>query len=724
MGWFDTQIKERKKNDDALYENAFAEIANAVSGKRVASVFSDSSTKFIKSVTRIMEYWNLRPEKIRENTDKLDTDQMLEIMLRPHGIMHRRITLSRGWYRDAYGPVLAKLKKDGSAAALLPRRTSGYYFFDEETGKNVKITDSNADMFDQDAVSFFRPLPQKKLSVRDCAAYMLRTFSFYDIFLTVALLAGAALLGMLLPKINYFMFSEVLQGGYMDLFATTLIFMICLSVSKLMLLAVQGEAASRVDVKMNVSVRSALMMRILSLPSAFFRKYSAGELYKRVSDVGDVCEEMVESAVTVIFSAIFSMLYVTQIFRFAPSLAAPAIIVIALTLAVSVVAAVLQSGVDSRRMFIESKESSVIYSMISGMRKIKLAGAQKRAFARWASIYSKKIKHPPALVKLSSVLTLAITLIGNIVIYYSAVKDGVSVADYYAFNTAYAMVAAVFSALSEAAVTVAHGKSVFKMAEPVLEAVPETAESKRVITKLNGNIEFSNVSFRYAETSPFLIKDLSLKIRSGEYVAIVGRSGCGKSTLVRLLLGFDRPQRGAIYYDGRDMETIDLRSLRSRIGTVMQNGRLFAGSIFSNITMYAPWLTVEDAWKAAETAGIADDIRNMPMGMNTLISERSGGFSGGQKQRIMIACAIAPDPKILIFDEATSALDNITQKKVSDALDSLKCTRIVIAHRLSTIKNCDRILVIDDGRIAEDGNYDELIEKNGIFAELVANQRV
>ena len=250
------------------------------------------------------------------------------------------------------------------------------------------------------------------------------------------------------------------------------------------------------------------------------------------------------------------------------------------------------------------------------------------------------------------------------------------------------------------------------------------SQGKQVITRLSGGLELNNVSFRYKEGTPLVIDNLSLKIRPGQYIAIVGATGCGKSTLMRLLLGFETPQKGAVYYDGKDLSTIDLKSLRQKIGVVMQNGKLFSGDIYSNITISAPQLTMDQAWEAAEMAGIADDIRRMPMGMHTLISEGSGGVSGGQRQRLMIARAIAPKPKILMFDEATSALDNITQKRVSQSLNGLKCTRIVIAHRLSTIRQCDRILVLDKGRIAEDGTYDELLALNGRFAELVERQRL
>ena len=280
------------------------------------------------------------------------------------------------------------------------------------------------------------------------------------------------------------------------------------------------------------------------------------------------------------------------------------------------------------------------------------------------------------------------------------------------------------SAFASLAVANAQIKPILDMVEPVLKEVPEMDENKKIVTALSGGIELSHISFRYKESLPLVLDDISMKIRPGQYVAIVGKTGCGKSTLMRILLGFEKPEKGAVYYDGRNLDALDVKSLRHKIGVVMQNGKLFQGDIYSNITISAPQLTLKEAWEAAEMAGMKEDIENMPMGMHTVISEGSGGISGGQRQRLMIARAIAPKPKVLMFDEATSALDNITQKIVSDSLEKLKCTRIVIAHRLSTIRNCDRIIVLDGGKIIEDGTYDELIEKNGFFAELVERQRL
>ena len=235
----------------------------------------------------------------------------------------------------------------------------------------------------------------------------------------------------------------------------------------------------------------------------------------------------------------------------------------------------------------------------------------------------------------------------------------------------------------------------------------------------------NGVSFRYSEDMPWVLDNVSFCIRPGEYVAIVGRSGCGKSTLMRLLLGFEKPNAGNIMYGEYDLSCVNLRSIRQKgISMVMQDAKLLKGDIFENITLANPNATLEDAWEAAEIAGVAKDIREMPMGMNTLVSEGGGGVSGGQRQRLIIARAVCSGRRIMILDEATSALDNITQQAVTESLDKLNCTRIAIAHRLSTVQHCDRILVLDKGKICEEGTYEELIEKNGVFAELVKKQRL
>ena len=470
-----------------------------------------------------------------------------------------------------------------------------------------------------------------------------------------------------------------------------------------------------------------MMMRILSLPVSFFRSFSSGELSSRADSVSSLCGMLLDNVFSLGLSSLMSLLYVAQIFGFAPALVIPSLVIILSTVIISITASFVQMGVSRKKMKLAAEEMGMTYAVLNGMQKIRLSGSEKRVFARWGRLYAKNAQldyNPPMFLKLNGVITTGISLAGTIWLYYVAVKTGVSESQYFAFNAAYGRVMGAFSALAGISVSVAAIKPVLEMAEPILKAEPEVTSEKMSVDRLSGQIEMSHVTFRYDESSPYVLQDMNLSIKSGEYVAIAGRTGCGKSTLIRLLLGFEKPEKGAVFYDRRDLDTLDPRSVRRHIGVVIQNGQLFQGDIFSNITISAPQLSLEEAWEAAEKAGIAQDIREMPMGMHTIISEGGGGISGGQKQRLMIARAIAPKPRILIFDEATSALDNKTQKQVSDALDQLRCTRIVIAHRLSTIRNCDRILVMDQGVIIEEGKYEELIRKGGYFAQLVARQRL
>jgi ABC-type bacteriocin/lantibiotic exporter with double-glycine peptidase domain len=291
-----------------------------------------------------------------------------------------------------------------------------------------------------------------------------------------------------------------------------------------------------------------------------------------------------------------------------------------------------------------------------------------------------------------------------------------------AFNIAYGAVSGAVVSLSDTALQAADLQPVLNLIKPFMETKPENSEGGFMMTSLSGNVEINNVTFRYTENTEPILKNVSLKINKHEYIAIVGKTGCGKSTLLRVLLGFEKPEKGAVYYDGRDINSLDLKSLRQKIGVVMQNGSVFPGDIFSNIIVTSPRKTMEDAWNAARMAGIEIDIQNMPMGMHTLISEGAGGISGGQKQRLMIARAVIGKPSIIYLDEATSALDNITQSHVANSLADLECTRLVIAHRLSTVKHCDRILVMENGTIAEEGNFQELMNKKGKFYDLAIRQ--
>ncbi len=724
MGWFDEQIKQRIKTDEDAFSDAFASMADVVMGRGIGNALMNDRQKTKTAVDEILKFYHVKSVELPDELQ--DMNEQLEYLLRPSGVMRRVVNLEGAWYEDAVGAFLGTLKT-GGVVALLPHGLSGYAFFDHGSGKTVKLNKKTAAILEMEAICFYRPLPQKKLGMQDLLRYIVQTLSPADYMVVGIATLAVTLIGMLGPKLNNIIFSSVIFNSNMRLFLAVTVMLAAAGIAGLLVGTVRDILLERLQTKTGMAVQAASMMRVLSLPAEFFKEFSAGELSSRTQSINSLCQMLGSAILTTGLTSVFSLVYITQIVTYAPALVAPAITITLATVLFSLLSTLIQMKRSKRLMEIEARESGLIYSFISGVQKLKLSGAEKRAFSRWAAIYRQKASlsyDPPVFLKLNTVITTGISLVGNIVLYYVAVESGVSVANYFAFNAAYGMVSGAFLSLSGIALTAANIKPMVEMVKPILETVPEVSTGKKVLTRISGGLELNNVSFRYTESMPLIVDNLSIKIRPGQYVALVGKTGCGKSTLMRLMLGFETPQKGAIYYDGKDLSTVDLKSLRRRIGVVMQNGKLFSGDIFSNITISAPWLTMDEAWEAAERSGIADDIRDMPMGMHTMISEGSGGVSGGQRQRLMIARAVAPKPRILMFDEATSALDNLTQKTVADSLAKLKCTRIVIAHRLSTIRECDRIIVLDAGRVIEDGSFDELIAKGGHFAGLVERQRL
>lgn len=724
MGWFDEQIKQRKLSDQEVFEDSFLTLASAVLGNAEGNKIEDQRFLSEKAIDDILMYYHKKPIDIPDEID--DLYEQLEYALRPNGFMYRSIKLEENWFKDAIGPVLAFYNDNSGTVAFIPNGLT-YSYFDPKTGKKVILNSERMKEFADDGICFYQPLPLKKLGIPDLLLYMKNCMDVSDLVLFIGVTLFMTLVGFISPKLTQLLTGPVLNSKNVNALIAIAIFILFTSLSTQLISIFKSMVMNRIGAKTSLSVEAAVIMRVLSLPANFFRKYSSGELSSRIGSTNSLCNSLLNGLFSTGITSLMSLLYVFQIFHFAPALLIPSLIIIISTVAINLLSTFAQINISRKLMQVSAKETGISYALLSGIQKIKLSGAEKRAFAKWNTFYSEEAHlsyNPPLFVKISSVFSTAISLIGTVVLYYLSVRSGISQSDFFAFNATFGMVMGAFLSFSSIILQIASIRPVLEMAEPILKEVPENNEDKEILEKINGNIELTNVSFRYDEREPYIINDLSLKINAGEYIAIVGKTGCGKSTLIRLLLGFEKPEKGAIYYDSKNINSIDLRSLRRKIGTVTQNGSLFNDDIYSNIVITAPELTLQDAWDAAEIAGIADDIRRMPMGMHTMISEGQGGISGGQKQRIMIARAIAFKPKILIFDEATSALDNMTQKKIADALDQLKCTRIVIAHRLSTIKNCDRIVVLDGGKIIEDGTYDELIAQNGFFADLVERQRI
>lgn len=723
MGWFEEQVKQRKKLDNKTFEDSFSSLA----GLHVNNP-NNLSTEELRenyAIKQILSYYHHQmvdlPSNITNFNDKLN------YALRQYNIEYHKVELNESYNGEGNSPLLIFTLVNNIPVILFPRGKDKYYYINYSTGKKMTIDASIVNKLEMEAYSFYRPLPNKKVTIKEYAKYLRKSIKVMDIVLFVLFSSIAMGVGLLLPYLTKQLTGEVAQNKDINQFIAISIYVVAAATGLLLINGIKGFVNSRIAIKIEKSVQEATMMRVLNLPPSFFKKYNTGELTSRFSSVTTLANIIITSMFTTVLSFIMSIGYLFQLGSIAPILILPVVIILLATSSFTISISLIQKKYTHKLLELNSREVGVTYEMINGIQKIRLSGSEKRVFAKWANTYSKTAKvkyHPPLILRLSSAISLLITLLGNIALYYIAAKNNVDVGSYMAFVTSYGVLSSTFVALTQVVSSLSTIQPLFEMVRPILESEPENSQEKLKLESIHGNIKLDNVSFRYNDKSPLVVNNLSLDIKEGEYIAIVGKTGCGKSTLVRLLLGFEKPIEGSVYFDEHNLEELDLPSLRRNIGTVMQNGNLFHADIFSNIIISAPGLQEKDAWEAAEIADIAKDIKEMPMGMKTVISEGQGGISGGQKQRIMIARAIVHKPKILIFDEATSALDNKTQKSISDSINKLNCTRIVIAHRLSTIKNADRIIMLEGGKIIEEGNYQQLIDKKGKFAELVDRQRL
>jgi NHLM bacteriocin system ABC transporter ATP-binding protein len=727
MSFRESQINLRARLNEKMTEKAYAKLASSVSDPQDRVVFRTDDAEMLDSAVKTcLQYYGTEAGVVPENTEQ--TEDRIDYLCRPGGIMHRPVRLDGTWYEDGFGAMLAKLE-DGTPVSLVPHGLRGFDFVEPGTGKRVHVTKANAGLFAPEAVFFYRALPAKSLTVSDLMLWSIHIFNRGDSFLILFSAFLAALTGLLPAWANHLALDTVIPSGQRNLILPLAGLLLGAAVARLLINSYRNLIISRATTKIETFSAAATYARVLMLPVGFFREYDAGDISARVNQMNNLFRKLTRLLLGGGLTALLSLIYLFQIKAYAADLAVPALMIVLLQAAFTVAAAKLGQRFEQRSTIANANLSGTTASLLNGVQKIKLSGAEDRAFSKWANAYSEYAKasyNRPELLRILPVLVSLIGAIGTAWLFSIAGSSKISTAGFMAFSVAYGQMSAAMIDFSNLIAEAVRSVSILKAVEPIMKTVPETASDKVIVTGLNGQIDVSGLSFRYEENSPMILDDISLKIHPGEYVGIVGKSGCGKTTLIRLLLGFEKPLSGSILYGSApyDVENVDLRSLRRHIGTVLQDGRLFQADIYNNIVLSTPEATLDDAWRAAELAGIAEDIRKMPLGMNTIVSEGTGSISGGQRQRLLIARAICGERKILIFDEATSALDNITQKVVTDSLSSLQCTRIVVAHRLSTVQDCDRILVLDHGRIIEEGTYTQLMEKNGFFAELVSRQRL
>jgi len=721
MAEYINQINKRRAAEQA----AMAEVnekttrrLGLLNQKRVVPQNDESALRQVLEALGITDYE-------LEDDDMLSPEEQLTGILRPRGIMMRDIRLADEWWRECVGPLLG-YAKDGRLVALIPTKTGLGYQYREQDGTIRQVGRREmANELKPTAITFTKSLPLRPLKVKDLIKFTWSVVSGPNALLLVVCALVVVLLGMFTPMANKLIFDTVIPTGDAgDLLPITGL-LIGATVGTLLLTFTRNLYIIRIQHIVELHVQNAVMARTFLLSPTFFSKNSSGELTAKLQNVATLASLVNESIVGALLSAALSIIYLVQVYIYGGKLLWPALGIIAVQVLVLLLNYWRIVGVQQKYTESASKLSGLEYNLFAGIQKLKLTGSENRAFARWLDHYgecARYIYNPSFKSRLFPALTALLGLGGTMLIFWCTLSNEVTTSDYIAFSSAFGMITAALAQLNGVVPSLAQIKPLLESVKPILEAVPEMEDKAPQVEELYGGIEVSGVSFRYQEDGPLILDDLSLKIEPGEYVGIVGKSGCGKSTLMRLMLGFEQPLTGGIYYDNYDLAKVDKASLRRKIGCCLQSGSLFTGDLFHNITITAPWATHDDAWETLRMACLEEDVRRMPMGLHTVVSEGGGGFSGGQKQRILIARALISKPDIIFFDEATSALDNISQKAVSDNLDELMCTRVVIAHRLSTIRHCDRIIVLDKGKIVEQGNFEELMANKGLFYEMSLRQ--
>jgi len=640
----------------------------------------------------------------------------------------RKVKLTGKWWEEDHGPLLAWTIDENFPVALIPKSPGKYEYI--SPGENIRqpLTSKLALQLAGEARQFYRPFPDQPIGGFHLIRFGLKSCT-RDILLVIIMGLTGGLLTLMVPVLTGSIFDVVIpQSDYRQLYVYSMV-IFCSIIAIVFFQMVRSFAMIRIETKLDFSLQSAIWDRLLNLPVSFFRKYQAGELANKANSIMLLRKTLSDTVIYSVLGAVFMVFNFFLLFFYDLALSLYIFLFLALSL---LFIFYFGKQIQKRQQIITPLQGRIfgmLIQFLSSISKIRIAGAEVHAFSQWAGKISVVKRQTYEVRKLfqmvalfSTVLPLLITLFVFAVIA-GQLPDTLSTGQFMGFYTALTMTIVSFLQLSMAGISFFMAIPMLESIRPILEALPENIALKEDIKDLSGEIEVANVSFRYLPDGPLVLQDVFLQIRPGEFVAIVGASGSGKSTLLRLLLGFESPESGSVYYDHQDISAFDPASIRRQAGTVLQQSQLSVGTILSNITGMSK-ATFEDAWEAARNVGLDEDIKQMPMGMNTIITGGLSTISGGQRQRIMIARAIVNKPRILFFDEATSALDNRTQHIVSKSLETLQATRIVIAHRLTTVQNADRIYLMEHGRIEESGTYEDLLRKGGKFAELVKRQIV
>ncbi|MGE0043717.1 MAG: NHLP bacteriocin export ABC transporter permease/ATPase subunit [Vicinamibacterales bacterium] len=721
------RLREKAARDARLRQAALGGLVEVLSGRPSGHPDTGIDDPLLAAATAVgaaLRTVMKAPPKGRED-EKADP---LEAIMRASRVRGREVVLKGDWWAHETWPLLAFIEDGMRPVAVLPGRR-GFDVLDPATGTRVALTPALAATLAPRAHTFYRSFPDRPLSPLDLLRFG-AAGAGWDV--ARPLLAGliGGLLAMVPPYFTGLLVDTVIPEAARNQLVQIALILGIVGITTTSLDVVRSLSVLRLETRMSGTVQPAMWDRLLGLPVAFFRRFAAGDLSQRVMAVDTIRSVLSGAATSAVMTGLFSVFLGAQMFYYSWQLGLLGLGLVLVAMAATTLAGYLKLSRQRDVMEIEGRLSALVLQLLTGISKLRVTGSEGRAFAEWARDFAAKKTLALRAGRIENRLAIfgaVFPVLSSILIFYLLIDyvmgpdTTVTAGAFIAFNAAFGSFLGQMLQLSSTAMSLLIVVPLHERSRPILDALPEVDDDKADPGDLTGRIDVDHLSFRYTEDGPLVLDDVSLQIAAGDYVAIVGPSGSGKSTLLRLLLGLDVPGSGSIYYDGRDLSQLNVALLRKRMGVVMQTGKIRAGSIFDNVVGSAP-LTLDDAWEAARMAGFDADVREMPMGMQTVLQQGGLTLSGGQRQRLMIARAIVNRPRILVFDEATSALDNHTQAIVAESLQVLHATRIAVAHRLSTIRGADRIYVMDRGRIVQAGSFEELSSQPGLFADLIRRQ--
>ncbi|MGE4620181.1 MAG: NHLP bacteriocin export ABC transporter permease/ATPase subunit [Planctomycetota bacterium] len=669
---------------------------------------------------------------IADSTDLKTLNDPAEAITRASRIQHRRVMLRGKWWKGDVGPLVGYWNEDGRPVAILPTSKGRYSIYDPQNGSRTPVNDKSASLLHQDALVLIRSLDENEKNPYGLVAFCLHqklpdmvSFFVAAIFLTV--------MGMLIPQAMAIVLDNAIPNSNSRLLIELGAALVGVSIGMTILSVFQAFVSIRLSVSTDFDAQSAIWDRLLRLRVSFFSKYSTGDLLQRVSAAHSISQELSGSTLLTLMTSFMALLNVVLLIYYNSQLA---MVAVSIAIVVAIVTAIGGTIIRRHARKLMEEEGELFgfeVQLINAVSKLRVAGAERRAFSLWMERVARQLNLSNKVQRTVDFLTLfnqAIPMMSTLILFMLAIPmvsnqgaagSELSIGIFLAFNTALGIFLGGALTLSSTIVGLLDSVVLADRMRPLLTAELETVSASVDPGQLNGEIELSRIHFRYSPDGPKILENVSIHAKPGHCIALTGTSGCGKSTLLRLMLGFETPESGEVRFDGQEIESIDATAVRRQLGVVLQSGHIGAGSIYENITVGSVY-SLEEAWEAAEEGGIADDIRSMPMQMHTVVSEGGTNLSGGQRQRLLICRALIRKPKIIFLDEATSALDNRSQKIVNDSLNRRQVTRIVIAHRLSSIREADCIYVLDQGRVVEQGTFDELAQAGGTFTTLLARQ--